>query len=72
MARRLSGSFGGQSLQSRKDESKGARKKELGKIERADKKDYADAPQYVKNEIRERYKDRKRKEEREWNKGKFI
>jgi hypothetical protein len=72
MARRLSGSYGGQNLQARKDESKGKRKAELAKIQRADKADYANAPQYIKNEIRESYKKRKRKEEREHNKGKYI
>jgi len=71
MARLKSTSKGGQSTKARADESKGSRKKELDKISRVDKADYAKAPSYVRKKIREDYA-KGTGDSKEKNKGKYI
>ena len=71
MARLKSTSKGGQSVKSRANESKGTRKRELDKISRVDKENYAKAPAYIRKEIRDEYA-RGTGKQKEKNKGKFI
>lgn len=71
--RRLkSTSKGGQSLKGRANESKGARKKELDKLSKVDKANYAKAPASVQKRIRAEYKNGKKKPTRTKNRGKYI
>ncbi len=65
-------SKGGQSLKSRANESKGARKKELNKLSKVDKANYKKAPASVQKKIREDYAKGKKKKTRAKNKGKYI
>lgn len=58
MKRLKSTSKYGQSLKSRAKESKGSRKKELMKMNKADKMDYAKAPKKVKKMIKNDYSKR--------------
>lgn len=65
-------SKGGQSLKSRANESKGKRKKELDKLSKVDKANYANAPASVKKKIKADYAKGKKKKTRTKNKGKYI
>ncbi len=72
-AKRLkSTSKGGQSLKSRANESKGARKKELDKLSKVDKANYQKAPASVQAKIRADYAKGKKKKTKTKNKGKYI
>ena len=72
-AKRLkSTSKDGQSLKSRANESKGARKKELDKLSKVDKANYAKAPPSVQKKIREDYAKGKKKKTKTKNQGRYI
>ncbi len=72
-AKRLkSTSKGGQSLKSRANESKGARKNELDKLSKVDKANYQKAPASVQKKIREDYAKGKKKKTKTKNQGKYI
>jgi len=62
----------GQSVQSRANESKGKRKKELEKISKTDKANYKKAPAKVKAKIKKEYETGKKKKTKTKNAGKYI
>lgn len=72
MTRLKSTSKGGQSLKARAAESSGSRKKELNKLSSVDKRNFANAPEAVKNKIRESYIKGKKKKTHTKNNGKYI
>lgn len=72
MKRLKSTSKGGQSLKARAADSKGARKKELNKLSSVDKRNFANAPEYIQNKIRESYVKGRKKKAHTKNHGKFI
>ena len=68
--RRKSTSTYGQSLKSRADDSKGGRKKELNKLSKVDKENYAKAPKAVQARIKRDYS--KASDARVKKRGKYI
>lgn len=70
MKRLKSTSKYGQSLSSRANESSGSRKRELSKLSKVDKADYAAAPRSVQNRIKKDYRNADKARVR--NNGKYI
>jgi len=62
----------GTSLKGRADESKGKRKAELMKMDRADKMDYQNAPKEIQDKIKREYRHDKRTKMHQKNRGPLL